>query len=114
MSEADWGQSLAKALGVFLNGGAIQTLDGRGEPVVDASFYIAFNGFEQPLPFRLPDGDDWGRQEQAWMTVLDTDSGEVHADGGGQVVASGEEVRIAGRSLRVFRRLEADRAKKSR
>ncbi len=114
MSEADWGQSLAKALGVFLNGGAIQTLDGRGEPVVDASFYIAFNGFEQPLPFRLPDGDDWGRREQAWITVLDTDSGEVHADGGGKEVAPGEEVPIAGRSLRVFRRLEADRARKSR
>jgi isoamylase len=114
MSEADWRESLAKALGVFLNGGGIQTLDARGEPVLDASFYIAFNAFEQALPFRLPDGADWGRRGQRWTTVLDTESGEAHADGGGEEVAPGEEVRIGGRSLRVFMRLDSARAKKSR
>jgi isoamylase len=114
MSEADWRESPAKALGVFLNGGAIQAVDRGGEPVVDASFYIAFNGFERALPFRLPDGADWGRREQAWTTVLDTESGEAHADGGGREIAPGEQVQIAGRSLRVFRRLDAARAKKSR
>ena len=113
MSEGDWHEGLAKALGVFLNGSAIEAVDGRGEPVVDASFYIAFNAFEQPLPFRIPDGADWGRRWRRWITVLDTASGEVHADGGGQEVASSEEVQIAGRSLRVWRRLQTLRGKKS-
>jgi glycogen operon protein len=113
MSEGDWHQGLAKSLGVFLNGSAIQTVDGRGEPVVDSSFYLAFNAFEQPLPFRIPDGADWGRRWRRWITVLDTATGEVHADGGGQEVASTEEMQIAGRSLRVFRRLQATRGRKS-
>jgi hypothetical protein len=51
-------------------------------------------------------------------TVLDTDSGEAHAGAhagadagadagaGGQEVAAGEEVQVAARSLRLFRRLE--------
>jgi isoamylase len=109
MSESDWREGQAKSLGVFLNGSAIQTLDARGEPVVDDSFYLAFNASSEPLPFRLPDGAAWG-----WITMLDTETGEVHADGGGHEVAAGEEVPIAGRSLRVFRRLEAARGKKSR
>ena len=113
MSEGDWHEGLARALGVFLNGSAIQTLDVHGEPVVDSSFYIAFNAFEQPLPFHIPDGADWGRRWRRWITVLDTASGEVHADGGGQEVASGEELQIAGRSLRVWRRLQTLRGKKS-
>ena len=45
--------------------------------------------------------------------MLDTESGEVHSDGGGQEVASAEEIQIAGRSLRVFRRLRTARGKKS-
>jgi isoamylase len=114
MSEADWREGFAKSLGVFLNGGAIQTLDVRGELVVDASFYLAFNAFEQPMAFRLPDGAGWGRQWSRWVTVLDTETGEAHADGGGQEVAAGEEVQVAGRALRLFRRLEPRRARRSR
>ncbi|HVR11863.1 MAG TPA: glycogen debranching protein GlgX [Thermoanaerobaculia bacterium] len=113
MSESDWREGQAKSLGVFLNGNAIQTLDVHGEPVVDASFYIAWNAFDQALPFRLPDGAAWGRTWGPWITVLDTETGEVHAAGGGEEVAAGEEVRIAGRSVRLFRRLEAGPGKKS-
>jgi isoamylase len=114
MSEADWREGFAKSLGVFLNGRAIETLDVRGEPVVDDSFYVAFNAFEQPMRFRLPDGADWGRQGSRWVAVLDTETGEAYAEGGGQEVAAGEDVQVAGRSLRLFRRLEPRRAKKSR
>jgi hypothetical protein len=62
------------------------------------------------LQFRLPDGADWGEEWARWRTVLDTDSGEAHAGAdagaGGQEVAAGEEVQVAARSLRLFRRLE--------
>jgi glycogen operon protein len=116
MGDADWHQGFAKSLGVYLNGGAIQTLDARAEPVVDDSFYLAFNASEQPLPFRLPDGADWGEEWARWRTVLDTESGEAHADAdaGGQEVAAGEEVQVAARALRVFRRLEPAGARTSR
>jgi isoamylase len=113
MSEADWREGFAKSLGVFLNGHAIQTLDARGEPVVDDSFYVAFNAFEQPMQFRLPDGAGWGRQWSRWVAVLDTATGEAHADGG-QEIATGEDVQVAGRALRLFRRLEPRRARRSR
>jgi isoamylase len=114
MSESDWREGFAKSLGVFLNGSAIQTLDEHGEPVVDDSFYVAFNAFDQPLPFRLPDGAAWGSRWRRWITVLDTATGEAHAGGGGREVASGEELLLTGRSLRLFRSLEAARGKKSR
>jgi isoamylase len=114
MSEADWREGFAKSLGVFLNGSAISTLDARGEPVVDDSFYVAWNAFEQPLAFRLPDGRGWGRQWPRWAAVLDTATGEVSDAGGSEEIAAGQEVQVGGRAVRLFRRLEPAGAKKSR
>jgi isoamylase len=98
MSEADWREGFAKSLGVYLNGEAIQTLDSRGEPVVDASFYLVFNAFEGALPLRLPDGDG-----HLWLPVVDTATGELVVDGGVELPA-GQPLEIAGRAIRVFKR----------
>ncbi|HEU4521236.1 MAG TPA: glycogen debranching protein GlgX, partial [Thermoanaerobaculia bacterium] len=43
MTDADWQSGFARSVGVFLNGRAIPTPDGRGEPIVDDSFYLLFN-----------------------------------------------------------------------
>src|ERR1700710_1079771 len=53
MSDEDWQHGFAKSLGVFLNGEAMESLDERGEPVRDDSFYVLFNAHHEPLPFRL-------------------------------------------------------------
>ncbi len=109
MSESDWQQGFARSLGVFLNGRGIQSLDSRGEPVVDVSFYLVFNASDESLPCRLPAGDlgATGR----WITVLDSASGEIHADGGGAELAPGEEARVAPRAVLVFRRVEESATK---
>ena len=40
---------------MFLNGAAIPEPDARGNPVVDDSFLVLFNGAPDPMPFVLPD-----------------------------------------------------------
>ena len=55
------------AIGVFVNGDALNSLDMRGEPVTDDSFYIAFNAHHEPVTFTLP--RDLNRQ---FSVVFDT------------------------------------------
>jgi len=101
MSEEDWRRSDARSLGVFLNGQAIPSLDGRGEKVVDDSFYLLFNAGHETLEMRLPERPHWGRR---WGTVLDT--ARPRMLGGEEAYGPGEAVRVEGRSVVVLRRLE--------
>jgi len=101
MSEEDWQSGFARSLGVFLNGEGIPTPDGRGEPIIDDSFYLLFNAHYESIPFRLPAGH-WGDR---WVKVIDTsetipdlrERGEVHA---------GEELSVEAYSVVVLRRLD--------
>jgi isoamylase len=68
MSDDDWRVGFAKSLGVFLNGRAIPTLNERGEPVTDDSFYVMFNAHHEPLDFTLPE-QRWGER---WTPLLNT------------------------------------------
>ena len=54
MTDADWEVGYAKSLGVFLNGIAIPDPDVHGRPIVDDSFYLMFNGWDQEIDFTLP------------------------------------------------------------
>jgi len=67
MTDADWEVGYAKSLAVFLNGAAIPDPDVHGRPVLDDSFYLLFNAWDQELGFTLP-APRWGR---SWTTVLD-------------------------------------------
>ena len=44
MTQRDWSRGDARAIGVFLNGEEIPMLTPQGEPVVDDSFLLLFNG----------------------------------------------------------------------
>jgi len=68
MTEADWRKGLAKAIAVFLNGEAVPAVDIRGDPVVDDTFFLLFNGSPDGRKFVLPAGG-WG---ELWVKVLDT------------------------------------------
>jgi len=68
MTDTDWRVGYAKSLAVFLNGAAIPDPDELGRPMVDDSFYMLFNAWDQELGFTLP-GPRWGR---AWSVALDT------------------------------------------
>ena len=68
MTDADWEVGYAKSLGVYLNGHAIPDPDRHGRPIIDDSFYLVFNSWDQELDFRLP-GRRWGGP---WEIQLDT------------------------------------------
>jgi isoamylase len=97
MGDEDWRSGFAKSLGVFLNGDAIPSLDERGDPVRDDSFYVLFNAHHEPAPFRLPARAQWGSR---WRKVLDT--GEPVPSSADEVHGSGSEVPVGSRSVVVL------------
>jgi isoamylase len=99
MNDEDWRHGFAKSLGVFLNGDAMESLDERGEPVRDASFYLLFNAHHEPLAFRLPARSNWG---ESWRKVLDTDRPFPEKEE--EILAAGGEVQVAARAVVVLMR----------
>ncbi|KGM13211.1 glycogen debranching protein GlgX [Cellulomonas bogoriensis] len=96
MTDADWQQGHARAVTVFLNGGAIAEPDARGQRVVDDSFLVLFNAAPESITFTLPP-PEYG---ETWACVLDSD----HSLATGDVVEAGTEVEVTGRSTVVLAR----------
>jgi isoamylase len=101
MTDQDWQSAFARTVGVFLNGRAIPTPDGRGEPIIDDSFYMLFNAHHEQITFKLP-RSPWGER---WIKVIDTNEPipdyrqrkELHA---------GTEVPVNDHSVVVLRRVD--------
>ena len=101
MTEADWRKGLAKAIAVFLNGEAVPAVDIRGDPVVDDTFFLLFNGSPDGRKFVLPAGG-WG---ELWVKVLDTTlPGDAEEAEPAQVKA-GQPFPVEGRSVVLLRRV---------
>ncbi|MDR3670110.1 MAG: glycogen debranching protein GlgX [Holophaga sp.] len=71
MNDQQWQEGFAKSLGVFINGETIPNPNARGDPVLDASFFLIFNSDGEALEFTLP-AATWGTH---WMMQLDTTRG---------------------------------------
>jgi isoamylase len=99
MAEEHWGEGFAKAVGVFLNGEAIDDPDPRGERIVDESYYVLFNAHHEALRFVLPK-ENWGKE---WTVVLDTSATQMEEEQGSHKAS--EEVAVEARSLKVLRRV---------
>jgi isoamylase len=99
MSEEDWGEGFDKSLAVFLNGDMIGSVDSRGGPVSDDSFFVMFNAHHEAVPFTIPRGL-WGRR---WTVVVDTRHDLV---GDGPILAAGEALLLEARSLVLLRRVD--------
>jgi isoamylase len=93
MTEADWQQPFARALGVYLAGAALQRLDRRGRRVRDDNFLLLFNAHYEPISFVLPRFHAGHR----WRRVLDTDAAEPGA--AGDELEPGAGYSLQGRSL---------------
>lgn len=98
MTQRDWRHGDARAIGVFLNGEEIPMLTQRGEPVVDESFLLLFNGHYEPIEFKLPTKRFGAR----WQFALSTAEPDV-ADGARSYTAR-VGVPVESRSIIVLRR----------
>ncbi|MEJ2010562.1 MAG: alpha-amylase family glycosyl hydrolase, partial [Acidobacteriota bacterium] len=93
MSEQDWQASFAKSLAVFLNGEGIASPGPHGEQLVDKTFYLIFNAYNEPLQFVLP-GKEWARE---WKRVFDTHKG--FCPEGDQKCKAGQQIKVEGCSM---------------
>jgi glycogen operon protein len=98
MGDDDWDSGLVNSVGVFLNGEAITDRDRRGQQVTDDSFLLLFNAHSGATDWSLP--GQWGKR---WEAVFDTSG----CDREGDLFDGGLTVRMDGRSLVVFRRIDA-------
>ena len=99
MTDADWAVGYAKSLAVYLNGAALPDPDVHGRPLVDDSFYLLFNAWDQEIDFLLP--------PSAWTSLWDVvlDSGDVLAADVWRPAArfrAGHAVRVTGHRLVVL------------
>ena len=99
MTQRDWRNDQAHAIGVFLNGDEVGMETPCGEEVHDDSFLVLFNAHYDPLTFRLPTRR-FGRQ---WEVELSTAEPELAA--GTRSWAAREEVVVECRSILVLRRV---------
>jgi glycogen operon protein len=91
MRPEQWAAAHARALGVRLEGTALEEVDASGRPVTDDSLTILFNAHHEAVPFSLP---RFGAPSR-WRCVIDT------ADAGreGHVYRGGYRYPLEGRSL---------------
>jgi glycogen operon protein len=92
MTEDHWKTSFAKSLAIYLNGKGIHTLDLKGQPILDDSFYVIFNAHHEPLEYTLPQEKYGGH----WTKILDTFDGTI---GEGPSYQCGERLKVEGRSV---------------
>ena len=99
MTDEDWESGFAKSVSVFLNGDGIREPDVRGERVTDASFFLLFNAYEEPLDFTVP---EIGAGE-SWQVVVDTEQ-PLHDEVDPRSVKSGDQLTVAARTILVLRK----------
>ncbi|MCI1935996.1 MAG: glycogen debranching protein GlgX [Bifidobacteriaceae bacterium] len=68
MDRADWDNSYALSVMVFLNGKDIPEMGALGERIVDDNFLLIFNAYFEPIVFTLPP-EAYGSK---WRLVIDT------------------------------------------
>ncbi len=95
MTHDDWNSGLADAVGIFLNGEAMPSVDQRGEPIVDDSFLLLLNPSATTFDWVLP-GPPMGER---WLVELSSDDSISTA-----LIREGT-IEVIGRSATVLRRL---------
>ena len=95
MTHDDWHSGLADAIGIFLNGEAMPSVDRRGEPIVDDSFLLLLNPTPEPISWTLP-GAPLGER---WLIELSSDD---HLSG---ELVRARSLDVCARSATVLRRM---------
>jgi isoamylase len=95
MTHDDWNSGLADAIGIFLNGEAMPSVDHRGEPIVDDSFLLLLNPSATAIDWVLP-GPPMGER---WVVELSSD------DLLSTALIREKRLEVLGRSATVLRRI---------
>jgi isoamylase len=98
MGDDDWNAGAALAVGVYLNGDAIDERDRRGQRVTDSSFLLLFNGQNDAIDWTLP--KQWG---QWWDVVIET----ADTERAGERVEESATLPVVARSTVVLRHSDA-------
>jgi isoamylase len=95
MTDEAWNADFVRAIGMLLNGSAIEEIDQQGQPIIGDSLLVLFNAHSERVPFTLPALD----ANQQWRRVFDTaepsPSDPIHKSGG--------HYPLEGRSVALFR-----------
>jgi isoamylase len=98
MTQRDWRNNGARAIGVFLNGDELNMTTTSGEAMRDDSFLVLFNGHHEPLSFRLPTR----RFGSRWSLELSTAEPELAKDAASW--APRDQIRVESRAILIVRR----------
>lgn len=96
MTEEQWENGQVRALGMRLNGMAIDEMGEHGEPITDDILLLLINGHDEAQAFKLPGPSDSPR----WEVLLDTNTA---APVEGRSAAPGEVFELQPRTLVLLR-----------
>jgi isoamylase len=97
MTQRDWRNPEARAIGVFLNGDELQMTTQSGDELQDESFLLLFNAHHEPMTFRMPTRRFGAR----WKLELST--AEPQLEEGARSWGAREEVTVESRSILALR-----------
>jgi isoamylase len=98
MTQRDWRNPEARAIGVFLNGDELNMTTPSGDELRDESFLVLFNAHHEPMTFRIPTR----RFGSRWTLELSTAEPELERDAGAW--SARHEVTVESRSILLLRR----------
>jgi isoamylase len=99
MNEAQWREGSIKTIAIFLNGEAIDTVNHRGERILDDSFFMLFNTDSKVLEFVIPPE----LRQWEWRMIIDTTKPRFIRRG--QHYHNQQTIRVEGRSFVMLKRL---------
>jgi glycogen operon protein len=107
MTQADWDDRNALAIGVYLDGSDAPDEAPDGSLLLDDDFLVLVNAWWEPLDFAIP-AIPQTRAGQAWQTDIDTYHGRTPgadeaAGAAGAVCRAGDRVTVGPRSVSVLR-----------
>jgi isoamylase len=97
VTEEQWHDGSAKAIGIFLNGEEIIHFDAHGQRVFDDSFLLFFNAQPIPQEFAIP----IGVADRDWQLILDTQQTTGFVESG-DTYRSDQMIEVSDFSLRVL------------
>jgi glycogen operon protein len=93
MTDQEWNDSFARALGVYLAGESLDERDTHGRTITDDSFLLLFNAHHEEVRFMLPDY----RGGMDWEVLLTTDA--ANGRPAERLVRPGTAYPLQGRSM---------------